>query len=171
MPPGSHVEHLSGDMGLAETELLCLFRKAFGAADTLWPANQRWLLWSSDDLLGHVSVQRRWFLVNEQYFEGWFVGGVCVDLSVQRSGLGTLLMRQVHADLTVQELDFAVLNCGHQLVGFYERVGYEKLSDRALYLRDEELAFDEDPALAISFKRRVDISILKCKAFPFGFDF
>ncbi len=69
------------------------------------------------------------------------------------------------------ELDFAVLNCGHQLVGFYERVGYEKLSDRALYLRDEELAFDEDPALAISFKRRVDISILKCKAFPFGFDF
>ncbi len=171
IPVGSRVEHFSGDIGLPEAELLRLFRAAFGGADTLWPANQRWLLWSSDKLLGHVSVQRRWFIVNKQYFEGWFVGGVCADPAVQRSGIGALLMRQAHGDLTPQELDFAVLNCGHPLVGFYERVGYVKISDRALYIRDGKLALDEDSALAISFKQGFDVAVLTCEAFPFGFDF
>ena len=157
LPARWRVERFSGDIGLPETELLRLFRAAFGGADTLWPANQRWLLWSSDKLVGHVSVQRRWFVVNKRYFEGWFVGGVCANPAVQRSGIGTLLMRQAHADLTPQELSFAVLNCGDPLVGFYERVGYVKISDRALYIRDGKLALDEDPALAISLKPDFDI--------------
>lgn len=170
-PAGLRVEHLSDDIGLPKADLLRLFRTAFGGVETLWPANQRWLLWSSDKLLGHVSVQRRWFVVNKQYFEGWFVGGVCAGPTVQRSGIGTLILRQAHADLTLQELDFAVLNCGHPLVGFYERVGYVKISDRALYIRDGKLVLDEDPALAISFKQGFDVTALMCEAFPFGFDF
>lgn len=168
---GLRVEHLSGDIGLPEAELLRLFRAVFGGADTLWPANQRWLLWSTDKLLGHVSVQRRWFVVNKRHLEGWFVGGVCVDPAVQRRGAGTLLMQQAHADLTSQELSFAVLNCGGPLVGFYERVGYVKISDRALYLRDGKLALDEDPALAIGLKQGFSLTALTCEAFPFGFDF
>lgn len=105
------------------------------------------------------------------YMEGWHVGGVCIHPSVQRKGIGTLLMEQAHADLSLQELEFAVLNCGHHLVRFYEKVGYTKVSDRALYLRDGKLAMDEDPAFAISFRKGFDITVLMCEVFPFGFDF
>ena len=172
IPLGSRVEHLSGDVGFPEAEILRLLKAALGGDDTPpWPANQRWLLCSHDRLLGHVSVQRRWFVVNRHYFEGWLVGGVCVDPAVQRSGIGTLLMRQAHADLSLQELDFAVLNCARSLVRFYDRVGYVKISDRALYIRDDRLVIEEDPALAISFRERFDVGALACEAFPFGFDF
>jgi len=171
IPAGSRVEHRLDDTDLPEAELLRLFRAAFGGADILWSANQRWLLWSSDKLLGHVSVQRRWFIVNKRHFEGWFVGGVCVDPAVQRSGIGSLLMRQAHADLASQELSFAVLNCGDRIVRFYERFGYVKISDRALYIRENKLAVDEDPVLAVSFKQEFDVSALTCEVFPFGFDF
>ena len=80
-------------------------------------------------------------------------------------------MRQVHADLSLQELSFAVLNCSHPLIGFYNRVGYGKVSDRALYIRDGKLVGEEDPALAISFRQSFDVGALTCEAFPFGFDF
>jgi hypothetical protein len=80
-------------------------------------------------------------------------------------------MRQVHADLSLQELCFAVLNCGHPLVGFYSRVGYSKVSDRSLYIRDGRLVSEEDPALAVSFRQSFDVAALTCEAFPFGFDF
>ena len=168
----SRIEHLSGDVDLPVDKILSLLKAAMGGDDTPpWPANQRWLLWSSEKLLGHVSVQRRWFVVNKHYFEGWHVGGVCTHPSVQRSGIGTLLMRQVHADLSLQELAFAVLNCGRPLVRFYDKVGYTKIADRALYIRDGELVSDEDPALAISFQQDFDVAALTCEAFPFGFDF
>ena len=165
------IEHISEEVGLPESSLLRLFRAAFGTIDVLWPANQRWLLWEAEQLVGHVSVQRRWFVLNKRYFEGWFVGGVCVDPAYQESGLGTLLMRQVHTDLASQTLDFAVLNCGAPLARFYERIGYVKVSDRAIYLRDGELALDEDHALVISFNQAFDVAALMCEAFPFGFDF
>ena len=166
------IEHLSGDTGLPEKEILSLLKAAMGGDDTPpWPANQRWLLWSPDRLMAHASVQRRWFVVNRHYFEGWHIGGVCVHPDVQRSGIGTLLMQQVHAELSLQELAFAVLNCGHHLVGFYSRVGYSKISDRGLYIRDGKLVSEEDPAMAISFRQGFDIAALMCEAFPFGFDF
>ncbi|MBN1484681.1 MAG: GNAT family N-acetyltransferase [Chloroflexia bacterium] len=170
--PGARVEHISGDMGLPEADVLRLLKAAFGGDDAPpWPANQRWLLWSAGELLGHVSVQRRWFIVHKRYFEGWFVGGVCVDPDFQRAGIGTLLMQRAHADLALQELGFAVLNCGRPLLRFYERLGYTKISDRALYIRGDKLALDEDPALAIRFKADFDLSALAGEAFPFGFDF
>jgi predicted N-acetyltransferase YhbS len=99
------------------------------------------------------------------------VGGVCVDPALQRNGIGTLLVRQAHTDLASQKPDCAVLNCGEPLVRFYERAGYVKVSDRALYIREGKLAVDEDPALAISLKRDFDVAALVCEAFPFGFDF
>jgi ribosomal protein S18 acetylase RimI-like enzyme len=99
------------------------------------------------------------------------VGGVCVDPAFQKRSLGTLLMRRVHADLALQTLDFAVLNCGAPLVRFYERVGYVKVSDRALYLRDGELVPEEDPAMAIGFDGTFDVTALVSEAFPLGFDF
>lgn len=172
IPAELRIEHLSGDVGLPEKEILSLLQAALGGDDTPpWPANQRWLLRSCDQLLGHVSVQRRWFVVNRHYFEGWHVGGVCVHPAVQRGGIGTFLMRQAHADLAPQELAFAVLNCGRPLVKFYNSVGYTEVSDRALYIRDGRLVTEEDPALAISFRQSFDVAALTCEAFPFGFDF
>lgn len=167
----SHIVHLVNDQDVPATALLQLLRRAFGGADSLWPANQRWLYWSDDTLVGHVSVQRRWFLVNQRYWEGWFVGGVCVDPTAQGHGIGTALMRRTNVDLAQQSLPFAVLNCGHSRVAFYERFGYIKIADRALYLRKGATAIDEDPALAISFCQEFDATLLCSDIFPFGFDF
>ena len=163
--------HITGDTGVSEQELLGLFRASFGGADTLWPANQRWLVRCGGQLIGHASVQRRWFVVHRVHFEGWFVGGVCTVPAMQRRGIGTALMRQVHVDLIRQELKFAVLNCGEPRVGFYERVGYRRISDRGLYLRRDRLEIDDDPALVIGLDPGFDINVLKCEAFPFGFEF
>jgi len=172
LPAGSRIEHFSDDVSFPEKEVLSLLKATMGGDDTPpWPANQRWLLWFSNELVGHVSVQRRWFVVNHHYFQGWHVGGVCVHPKVQRKGIGTLIMQQAHADLSHQELGFAVLNCGHSLVGFYRSVGYVKVSDHGLYIRDEKLVTDDDPALAISFQEGFDVRSLVCTAFPFGFDF
>ena len=171
-PTDSQIVHISGDIGFPEQEILSLLKAAMGGDDTPpWPANQRWLLWSSDKLIGHISVQRRWFVVSRLYLEGWHVGGVCVHPSVQGCGIGSFLMMRANDDLKHQELEFAVLNCGRSLVRFYERVGYTRVSDRALYIRDGKLSIDEDPALAISFRQDFDITTLMCKTFPFGFDF
>jgi len=172
IPTELRTEHLSEDVGLPEKEILSLLKAALGGDDTPpWPANQRWLLWSSNKLLAHVSVQRRWFVVNKHYFQGWHVGGVCVHPAVQRSGIGTFLMQQAHADLYLQELGFAVLNCSRSLVRFYNGVGYMGVSDRALYIRDGKLVCEADPALATSLRQDFDVSVLECEAFPFGFDF
>lgn len=171
-PTDSRIEHLSDDVGFPEREILSLLKAGMGGDDTPpWPANQRWLLWFSNELVGHVSAQRRWFVVNSHYLEGWHLGGVCVHPNVQRKGIGTLMMERAHADLSHQELGFAVLNCGHSLVRFYERVGYVKVSDYALYIRDEKLVIDDDPVLAISFQEGFNVASLVCTAFPFGFDF
>jgi GNAT superfamily N-acetyltransferase len=172
LPTETRIEHLSNDVGLPEKEVLSLLKASMGGDDTPpWPANQRWLIWHSDKLIAHVSVQRRWFVVNKHYFEGWHVGGVCVHPGVQGKGVGTFLMERAHADLSRQELGFAVLNCGRPLIRFYKRVGYIKVSDRAMYIRDDGFVIDEDPALAISFQPAFDVGVLKSDAFPFGFDF
>ena len=172
LPTEARVEHLIDDVGLHEKDVLSLLKAAMGGDDTPpWPANQRWLLWQSDRLIAHGSVQRRWFVVKRHYYEGWHVGGVCVHPESQGKGIGTLLMEQVHADLSPQEFGFAVLNCGRHLIKFYERVGYSKVSERGMYIRDGALIIDDDPALAISFKQAFDVGVLKCEAFPFAFDF
>jgi len=168
----SRIERISDDVGLPEKEILSLLKATMGGDDTPpWPANQRWLLWYSAELIGHVSVQRRWFVVNRRYWEGWHVGGVCVHPRVQREGIGSFMMERVQADLSLQGLGFAILNCGRHLVRFYEGVGYTKVSDRALYIRNGKLAIDEDPAMAISVRKGFDVTVLGCDAFPFGFDF
>ena len=172
IPAGTRLEHLYADVGLPQGALLGLLKAAFGGDDAPpWPANQRGLLWSAGQLRGHVSVQRRWFIVNQRYFEGWFVGGVCTHPDVQGSGIATQLLQRAHADLRRQELSFAVLNCNRTLVGFYERVGYVQIAARALYIRADQIMLDEDPALAISLKTGFDVAVLACAAFPFGFDF
>jgi len=172
LPTEARIEHLFDDVGLPENEVLSLLKAAMGGDDTPpWPANQRWLLWQSDKLIAHVSVQRRWFVVKKHYHEGWHVGGVCVHQGNQGKGIGTLLMEHVHADLSRQELGFAVLNCSSSLIKFYKRVGYVKVSDHGMYIRDDALAIDDDPALAVSFRKSFDIRVLNCDAFPFGFDF
>ena len=82
-----------------------------------------------------------------------------------------MLMKYVHAELSRQELGFAVLKCGSSLINFYKRVGYVKVSDHGMYIRDDTLEIDNDPALAISFRKSFNTGILNCEAFPFGFDF
>ena len=67
---GSRTERITDDIGLPAAELLRLFRASFGGADSIRPANQRWLLWTADGLVGHVAVQRRWFVVDQKYREG-----------------------------------------------------------------------------------------------------
>ena len=165
------IEHLTDDRSAPETELLKLFRAAFGGADSLWPANQRWLVREEGRLIAHVAVQRRWFLVGKRYLEGWFVGTVCTVPDRQRSRIASELLRVVHQDLRQQELPFAVLNCAKSLIGFYKGVGYSLVADRGTYLRGGRAVTDNDSALAIALNPEFDLSMLHCGSFPFGFDF
>ena len=90
---------------------------------------------------------------------------------VQKRGLGTRLLARASADLSVQELSFAVLATGHRIAPFYESVGYEKVSETVLYLRDGKIVHGPGAALAVSFRPAFDVGGLKCARFPFGFEF
>ena len=163
--------HIVQDADVPERELLALSRAACGGADSLWPANHRWLTFDGPRPLAHVSVQRRWFVIDGVYFEGWFVGGVCTDPAAQRRGLASALLRRAEQDLRRESLGFAVLNCGESRCPFYERLGYARISDRALYLRGGGTEIDEDPVLALRLKDDFDVAALICDPFPFGVEF
>jgi len=165
------LEHIVDDREAPEDDLLHLFRDAFGGTDSLWPANQRWLAWMDRRLVAHVAVQRRWFIVNGRYYEGWFLGAVCTAPEFQRRRIATELLRITHAGLRREEVAFAVLNCGESVVGFYARSGYKRIADRGTYLREGVAMIDDDPAMAISLTPDFDIGRLVCDSFPFGFDF
>lgn len=116
-------------------------------------------------------MQQRWFRLGSSYHNDWFVGGVCTPPDAQRRGLGSALMRVAEQGLAALELDFSVLNCGERVVPFYEQIGYTRISDKALYLRDGAAVVDDDPVLAISLHPHFDISTLCVDVFPLGFDF
>jgi len=169
--PKIQIEHIFDDRELKVNELVSLLISVFGGTDSLWPANQRWLLKKGDRIISHASVQRRWFIVNARYYQGWFVGGVCTDSDYQRQGFASILMQQMYEDLKNQELEFIVLNCGESKVHFYETLGYKRIADRAVYLRNGQQEIDDDPALALTLKASFDVEALSCEIFPFGFEF
>ncbi|MDA0336057.1 MAG: GNAT family N-acetyltransferase [bacterium] len=165
------LEHIVDYLNVPEDELLQLLGDAFVGADTLWPANQRWLAWIDHRLVACVAIQRRWFRLASGCYEGWMVGTVGTTPDLQRRGIATQLLRITHADLRKDELAFAVLNCGASRVRFYERNGYQQVSARATYLRDGLAVIDNDPAMAISLQPEFDVTRLAGDSFPFGFDF
>lgn len=158
------IEYLCDDRNPPETELLELFRAAFGGADSLWPANQRWLAREEGRLIAHVAVQRRWFLVGKRYLEGWFVGSVCTAPDCQRRGIASDLLRVAHENLRQQELPFAVLNCATALIGLYEGVGYSLVADRGNYLRGGRAETDNDTC--DRFLPRVRLDNASLRQFP-----
>ncbi|MBT3341513.1 MAG: GNAT family N-acetyltransferase [Gemmatimonadetes bacterium] len=165
------IQHIQDDSDVPTAELLDLFRAAFGGADTLCPANQRWIARLDGLVVSHVAVQRRWFLVNRVYHEGWFVGMVCTGPDQQHKGLATQLVLRAHEDLVREDLAFTALNCGDGVVPFYEQLGYTCISPRGTYLRGDRGIVDEDPAMAFSLNPDFDVQDLACDSFPFGFDF
>ncbi len=174
LPPETRIEHRPNDKNSPETEILDLLKAAFGGGDgPPLPVNQRWLMRSPDKFLGHAAVQRRWFVVNNKYFEGWLLGGVCIDPDLQGKGLASILIKKVLSDLADQELEFAILCCDkEQLENYYKNLGFTKISDSALYLEDGKLErVDGDRTLAISFRKYFDVEALRTEHFPFGFDF
>ncbi len=174
MPSGKRIEHLSQDKNIPEAEILDLFQAAFrGGGGSLLPVNERWILWSSDKLIGHAGVQRRWFVVKDKYFEGWLLGGICINPDFQGKGLANILIKKVLSDLAQKELDFAILCCDEEkLVSFYKRFGFIKISDSALYLENGKLEkVDGDRTMVISFAQGFDAEVLRTDPFPFGFDF
>ncbi len=175
VPLETHIEHLANDKNSPEAEILGLLKTAFGGGDgPLLPVNQRWLIRSSDHrLLGHAGVQRRWFVVNKRFYEGWLLGGICIDPDLQGKGLAGLLIKKVLSDLAQQELNFAILCCDKEhLEKYYKKLGFTKISDSALYLEDEKLEkVDGDRILVKSLKKDFNIEVLRSDPFPFGFDF
>ncbi len=165
------IEHLRDDNGVDEEALLALFRDAFGGAESLWPANQRWLGRVRGQIVSHAAVQHRWFIANKTYQQGWFVGTVCTLPDYQHRGFAAQVMRAMHQDLIDDVLSFAVLNCGDSVEPFYERLGYARVAPRATFLRNGQSVVDEDPSLAISLHAGFDVACLTCESFPFGFDF
>lgn len=79
------------------------------------------------------------------------LGLVVVSSEFRRKGVGLRLLRYAIRLSKKDPVTGIVLNCGEDLVGFYARAGFTRISDCAVYFRDGVPVTDNDPVMALSF--------------------
>jgi len=115
------------------------------------PAEIRSLLFSENgDLAGHAAIkQNRYDFIKNAGQSTWILGYVCTDRAMRGRGYAMQCMGELFAALLARpQLWIMILNCRPDLVGFYEKAGFEKISDTASYDRQGRLVVDNDPVLA-----------------------
>ena len=108
-------------------------------------AHRRWLALLGERVVAHAAVQRRSLTVAGRVWQVGMVGLVCSDPRERGRGYAASVMRRMAADLTAEPLDWLVLNCGEGVVGFYERLGWIRMAEGAVYTTADGRRRDADP--------------------------
>lgn len=85
------------------------------------------------DLLAYLTFTKVKTIVDEEQNNCIGVGGVCVDKSKQRSGLGKLLLQEAARYIITQEKT-GILLCKDALVPFYEKCGWKLLKYQTAFV-------------------------------------
>jgi len=124
--------------------LSVLLQAAFATSEEFvgrsWPlayARKEARIWLADDDTGrplaHLAVARRLVGVAGADVLVTGVGDVAVAPDRHGHGLGAALMRELDGRLRTQfAADFGLVQCGHDVVGFYQRTGWSPIANPVL---------------------------------------
>lgn len=114
----------------------------FWAGTSYWGSEPEWHLWLADPAgvpVAQLGFGRRAVQIGGRDVTIVGVGGVATHPAVQRRGLGRRLLRDLHAFLqTLQDVEFAFLQCREEVAPFYERGGFTRVPNAARYLDPDE---------------------------------
>ncbi len=128
-----------------------LLKASFGLHEVP-DANCRLLVTGGGLLLGHCATVARTVLLDSEERVLSLLGLVTVDDAHRGRGLGAELVSRMIDWQRNRGAAGLILNCGKDLVPFYEKRGFVRVSEQAVYERDGRLVEDEDPVMLIVFR-------------------
>jgi predicted N-acetyltransferase YhbS len=135
------------------------------------PATRHALILHDGGVAVHAAVQARTFPIAGQGRAGYILGFVCTHPQMRHQGLGTAVVQALLRNLDSRQGGFVVLNCGINMVRFYEQMRFVMVAERAAYVRQGRWEVDADPVLGIALAPGYDLTSLRCDVFPIGEDF
>lgn len=150
-----------------------LLASCFGGMklDDMPPATQRAILLQGEQVIAHAAVQAREFPLPGGPAAGFILGCVCTHPQARQKGIGTAVTHTVLENLDIRLGQFVVLNCGEGVTGYYAKMGFERIAERAEYTRNGRREVDPDPVMGMSLLPAFDVRRLYCDPFPLGSDF
>lgn len=125
-----------------------------GMSSAAIAAHRRWLALVDERVVAHAAVQRRSLSVAGRVHRVGMVGFVCSDPRERGRGWAAAVMRGMVADPDLAALDWLVLNCGEAVAGFYARLGWIRISERAVYTTAAGPRVDADPVYGWGLRGR-----------------
>lgn len=91
------------------------------------------------EVIGNVGMQRRLITVGNQQILIAGTGGVLIKPTHRQSGLGQkLLSRLQEANRTLAPVDYGYLGCREEVIPFYERSHYIRITATERYVSDDD---------------------------------
>ena len=143
---------VKNDEGLAPytASLDALYIECFGGLrfSESDPAELRSLLAIGADVMSHAAIKRyRYGFISNRGVATWILGYVCTDGAYRGRGHASQCLLELFDALQSREW-IMVLNCKQAVAGFYEKCGFEIISDKASYDRNGKITIDDGPVMA-----------------------
>jgi predicted GNAT family N-acyltransferase len=124
----------------------------------------------SDELVAYCALQEREIEIVCEKYRVLILGLVTVRDRYRNNGFCKELLNQVLNSNKHNDVDGIVLNCGENIKMLYEKMGFIRISDCAMYERSLIKEIDNDPVYYYPLKR---VIILKDRSIPvyLGSDF
>jgi len=128
----------------------------------------RLMLWENNQLIGSVSIIKRKIKLGGRYKTIGGVGNLGVKKEFQGKECARLMLKKTEGFMKKEKIDFALLFCGKDRRGLYEKVGYEKMNKYATYYSGPKL--NKEPiAMFLSINlTKEEISYLKDRVLHIG---
>jgi predicted N-acetyltransferase YhbS len=127
---------------------------AFGRRK-LPPVDFHCCLLEGDQLTGYAALSDRIIRFENEKLELLLLGFVTVRRDCRRRGNGSFLMNRIIERVKADGHSGIILNTGENVLPFYGKLGFRKISERAEYLRNGALQMDHDPVMILPFCDRL----------------
>jgi len=121
-------------------------------------------------VIAHSAAIKREFRDLALPLETWLLGYVSVREDLRGKGLGRKAVEEILKAFTKKEEWAILLNCSLKNAPFYEKFRFERIANKASYIRDGKFVIDEDPVLMM-YKSKSDITVGHRDTIHFGEDF
>jgi GNAT superfamily N-acetyltransferase len=108
------------------------------------------------ELVAYCAVQEREVLILDKRIRVNILGLVNVSEKKRNIGLGIELINYViRHNKENKNIKGIILNCGETIKSIYEKVGFLRISDSAIYQRNKKEEIDNDPVYFYSYEEKI----------------